>query len=189
MNSSLPSRKRTRLKNYNYGNQGTYFLTICTKDRKNILSSITTKLVGDGDHDVPKTSCEYQKEVIPTVSLTSVGQIVEKYILSIDKNPGVFVDKYVIMPNHIHIILVIRNISHLENADKSGTSRLPSPTNQALPHVISTFKRFCNREIGENIFQRSYYDHIIRDEKDYETRVNYIYQNPMRWYYDELYTP
>ena len=50
-------------------------------------------------------------------------------------------------------------------------------------HIVSTFKRFCNKEIGENIFQRGYMEHIIRDREDYETRVKYIYENPMRRYY------
>ena len=68
-----------------------------------------------------------------------------------------------------------------------GISGALSPTNKTLPRVVSALKRLCNKEIGENIFQRSYYDHIIRDEEDYQTRVTYIYENPMRWYYDELY--
>ena len=69
----------------------------------------------------------------------------------------------------------------------SGRFATPSPTNKTLPQVVSALKRLCNKEIGENIFQRSYYDHVIRDEEDYQTRVAYIYENPMRWYYDELY--
>jgi hypothetical protein len=56
-----------------------------------------------------------------------------------------------------------------------------------LPHIISTFKRFCYKEIGDKIFQRGYFDHIIRDQKDYEKHLHYIHQNPSRWHYDELY--
>jgi hypothetical protein len=52
-----------------------------------------------------------------------------------------------------------------------------------LPHIVSTFKRFCNKEIGNNIFQRGYIEHIIRDREDYETRAKYIYENPMHWYF------
>lgn len=57
----------------------------------------------------------------------------------------------------------------------------PSPTNEMLPHIISTFKRLCNKEIGSSIFQRSYTGHIIRDHEDYEARQKYICENPMRW--------
>ena len=70
----------------------------------------------------------------------------------------------------------------------NGSSRAPTPTNEMLPHIVSAFKRFCNKEIGNNIFQRGYIEHIIRDHEDYETRAKYICENPIRWYYDKLYT-
>ena len=56
-----------------------------------------------------------------------------------------------------------------------------------VSHFVSTFKRFCNKEYGENIWQRGFYDHVIRGRKDYEEIAKYIYENPVRWYYDELY--
>ena len=165
----LPKRKPTRWSLIDYSSQGLYFLTICTRDRRNLLSHI---VVGDG----ASTSRENDT---PTVQLTEIGKVVEKYILSTERIENVILDKYVIMPNHIHMIVFFKGVS--------GTSRAPSPTNEIVPHVVSTFKRFCNKEIGENVFQRSYYDHVIRDGEDYEARVNYIFENPMRWYYDELY--
>ena len=66
------------------------------------------------------------------------------------------------MPNHIHILISVYN---------NGMSRTPSPTNEVIPSFISTLKRFINREVEENIFQRSYNDHIIRDERDYLVAV------------------
>ena len=87
------------------------------------------------------------------------------------------------MPDHIHAILIIH--SNKPSAYKAGTSRAPSPANEMLPHVISTFKRFCNKEIGCNIFQRGYFEHIIRGREDYEAVVKYIYENPIR----RLYSP
>ena len=99
--------------------------------------------------------------------------------MSTNNIKNVAIDKYVIMPNHIHMLII------LENAD--GTSRAPSPTNMMLPHVVSTLKRFVNRDCGENIFQRSFYDHIIRDHRDYEKRWTYIENNPARWCEDKYY--
>ena len=97
----LPERKPTRLFNFDYSRGGAYFLTICTQDRKRILSQIVgtekEKPVGDGALDIPK------------IRLTRYGRIVEKYILSTNNIEGVFVDKYVIMPNHIHLILCVNN--------------------------------------------------------------------------------
>ena len=179
--TALPKRKHTRLKHYDYSSTGAYFVTICTKDRCPILSTITApkpyvstasatpKPVGDGALDVPYTH------------LTSIGDIVEKYLLSSDSIPNVEIDEYVIMPDHIHAIIIIR-------PDASGTSRAPSPTaaNELLPHIISTFKRFCNKEIGYNIFQRSYMEHVIRNNKDYEAKRKYIYENPIKRYYSDL---
>ncbi len=167
--NELPKRKPIRLENFHYGAGYAYFITLCTKDRAKILSKIT---VGDGALDVPKTE------------LTKCGEIVEKYILSTNKINNVCVDRYVIMPNHIHMIIRIEGDSNdLEN----GTSRAPSPTNKTIPHIVSTLKRFCNKEIGENIFQRSFYDHVIRGREDYEEIARYIYENPQNWENDELY--
>ncbi len=180
MEDKYPERKPTRIKNYDYSCAGAYFVTICTQDRKQILSEIkrsnNTSVsetdgyeVGDGAHDVPK------------VHLTQIGKIVEKYLLSSENIQGVKIDKYVIMPDHIHAIIFIG-----KESKQNGTSRAPSPTNEMLPHIISTFKRFCNKEIGYNIFQRSFADHIIRDNDDYETRRKYIHENPKRWYYKNI---
>ena len=126
------------------------------------------KPVGDGALDIPK------------IRLTRYGKIVEKYILSTNNIEGVFVDKYVIMPNHIHLILCVNN---------DGMSRASSPTrqNSVVSHTVSTLKRFVNKEIGENIFQRSFYDRIIRNRDEYMEICNYIYLNPQTWQQDELY--
>lgn len=56
-----------------------------------------------------------------------------------------------------------------------------------LSRFVSTFKRFCNKEYGKNIWQARSYDHVIRDYNDYEKHINYIIENPNRWFYDDLY--
>ncbi|MBE5813358.1 MAG: transposase [Clostridiales bacterium] len=154
-------RKKNRLKYWNYGRNGAYFITICTEGKKKILS----KIVGDGAFDVPKNI------------LTDYGEIVDKYINSSNNINGISIDKYVIMPNHIHMIIIVEN-------NETGTSRAPSPTNSLIAHTISTFKRFVNIEIGKNIFQRSFHDHIIRNEADYKNIWAYIDNNPLKWELD-----
>ena len=89
------------------------------------------------------------------------------------------IDKYVIMPNHIHLLISI--------PDTNGTSRTPSPTNSLLSRFISTFKRFCNRELSKNIWQRFSNDHIIRGETDYLKIWEYIDTNVIRWEKDCFY--
>ena len=156
------SRKRTRLEGYDYSTPGAYFLTICTLQKQNLLG----KIVGGGDLDAPK------------VRLSRVGRTAEKYIIAAKSMPGVRVDKFVIMPNHIHIILFVEEIL--------GTSRSPSPTNAVIPRFVGAFKRYCHQKEGK-IFQRSYHDHIIRGEVDYQKIWQYIDTNPLRWAEDCFY--
>ncbi len=148
--------------------------------------------VGGGALDAPSIHAELFQ-----TRLTKIGRIVEKHLLSSEKIKGVKIDSYIIMPDHIHAIIIID--TDIDSQRQIGSSRAPTPTdvvvrcsqnvspaNEMLPRVISTFKRFCNKDTGEQIFQRSYADHIIRDREDYETRRRYIYENPMRCYYKYL---
>jgi len=150
---------------FDYNTPGAYFITVCTKDRKNLLG----RIVGDGALDVPE------------VQLTTAGKVLHKHIIGGNRVREITVDKFVIMPNHFHMILLVNEVGN-------GTSRAPSPTNAIIPHFISTLKRFCNQEIGYNIFQRSYHDHVIRGEKDYLTIWEYIDGNPGKWREDCFYT-
>jgi REP element-mobilizing transposase RayT len=167
-------RKELRIKQYDYSSAGAYFVTVCTKDRQKILSNIT-KPVGVGALDDP---------LCFGTRLTSIGEIVKKNLLSSENISGVEIDHYAIMPDHIHAIIILYPDKYAKS--QQGSSRAPTPTNEMLPHIVSTFKRFCNKEIGHNIFQRGYIEHIIRDNNDYEIRLKYIYENPMRWYYNRL---
>ena len=169
--SEFPKRKPTRRINFDYDRSGVYFITICTKNRKCRLSN-----VGDGALDVPKET------------LTTEGKIVQRHLLS-HLTPALCIEKYVIMPNHIHFLLFVR-------AELDGTSRAPSPTNaaatssanQIVPRFVSTFKRFCHAEIGEKIFQRSYHDRVIRNQDEYNRIWNYIERNPEFWKKDCFYS-
>ena len=120
------------------------------------------------------------------------GEIADKYIRQLnDFYDNISVEHYVIMPNHIHFILFVKNVaSNSDNCkvEEGGQSRTPVPTtcNSKVASFVSTFKRFCNKEYGCNIWQRSYYDHIIRNQRDYDEVAKYIYENPMKWRFDKL---
>ena len=164
----LKKRKSTRLKGANYNSNQVVFLTICTKERQCLLSQIVGTGVPDG----------------PQIELTKYGQIADKYIKQLnDFYNELSVEQYVIMPNHIHILLWVKG-------DGNGPSGTPVPTVQnSIPaRFVSTFKRFCNKEYGTNIWQYRSNDHIIRNREDYEEHVKYIHENPLRWHCDELYT-
>ena len=161
------NRKSTRLRNTDYNRRGKYFLTICTKDKKCLLSQVVGTGVPDG----------------PRIKLLPYGKIAEKYITQLNNfYDEISVESYVIMPNHIHIMLVVN-----EQIGPSGTP-VPTLQNSTISRFISTFKRFCNKEIGENIWQYRSNDHIIRNSQDYERHRRYINENPMRWKFDDLYS-
>lgn len=209
MKQDFPERKKLRLSGHDYSSAGAYFVTIRIKNPAIRLSEIKTPSspsialtsVGDGAPDVP----HYGK---PLVQLTETGKIIEKHLLGSEKITGVLIDQYVIMPDHIHVIVIITGSAGTSGRDCSGISGAPSPTeggidcvkgsgirpndaessgnrraNEKLPEVIRAFKRFCNREIGCDLFQRSYIEHIIRDKEDYLIRKKYIHENPARWLY------
>lgn len=162
----LPNRKPIRLRKFDYSRAGAYFITICTAERQHILSDIFKKIVGD---DVPRI--QYH------IKLSHYGKIAEKYIMQLgDFYDSVVIDKYVIMPNHIHIVLFVNS---------NGTEHIPQ--HSVVSRFVSTFKRFCNKEYGRNVWQRAFYDHVIRDRKDYDEITKYIYGNPARWYNEHQY--
>ena len=157
----LPKRKENHLKDYDYSSAGAYFVTICTQGKRCVLSDI----VGEG-------------LAPPVVKLTSYGKIADEQVRQIEgRYPTVQVDRYVIMPNHIHMLLSIRN-------EAGGAS--PSPT---LMDVVRVFKSQTTRQCGcgEKLFQRSFYDHVVRNEDDYQGIWNYIDGNPFRWREDRFY--
>ena len=82
---------------------------------------------------------------------------------------------YCIMPNHVHLLITIT-----EN-NPNGAPGASLPTKSALSDYIGTLKRFCNKKFGENIWQTSFHDHIIRDEYDYMLHLQYIDENPKKW--------
>ena len=167
MTGIYPKRKRSRLEGYDYNAGGVYFITVCTQGRRCMLSRIVGTGVLDG----------------PSIELTKYGTIAEKFIRQLnDFYSNICIDRYVIMPNHIHFLLSIREGAH-------GPSGTPVPTlqNSTVSRFISTFKRFCNKEYGQNIWQYRSHDHIIRNEQDYDLHAKYIHENPIRWQQDELY--
>lgn len=157
-----PKRKPIRLKDYDYSQNGAYFITICTKDRQPLLwKSIPIKCKSVGADIIRPNDIE----------LNEYGTIAETAICSISKYyPNCNVDKYVIMPEHIHMILMLN--------DANG--RIISAPTKSIKTIIGQMKRWVSKEIGFSIWQKSFYDHVIRDEADYITKWEYIENNPLK---------
>jgi len=164
----LQTRKPNRMKNYDYSQNGAYFITICVKDRHELLCKIT---VGDDAHIVPVN-----------IQYTECGEIVKKHIENISViYDDVNVNEYVIMPNHVHMIIVLCNIRN------NGTMWASSPTQIGIPQIIRSMKTMVTKQIGFSLWQRSYHDHIIRNEQDYSRIAEYIENNPANWQNDRFY--
>lgn len=165
MMGSLPKRKHPRLKEYDYSSVGSYFITFCTKDKKYILSRVVGRAV----------LCP------PGVHLTPIGKVVADCIERAHAvYPTVTIDKYVIMPNHVHILMTIHA------AAPDGGQRTGRPTPQVIVHAV---KNATARHFSKGLWQDSFYDHIIRDQLDYDTIWRYIDDNPAKWHLDQFYIP
>ena len=200
MENTLPKRKSTRLRYFDYASKGAYFVTICTQERKQLLSEVflpysqiypQTKCqpVGEGLAPPATFPLFVPDDAVAKIQLKPCGEIAEKQLLLLEKRyPSVAILDYVIMPDHIHAIIFLNNDTIEETNQSNAGGASPSPT---LSEVICSFKsltaRACKQKYGvERMFQRSYAEHIIRDYKDYETRKAYIQQNPIRWYCKQL---
>jgi len=158
----------TRLPNWNYSKNGYYFITICTKERKHYFGEI------------------YGKEM----QLTKNGKIAQKYWFEIPKHfPFVELDEFVIMPNHVHGIVIIKNNTFNVETPNLGVSTTKTKPNKwksgCLGSIINQYKRICTIQIRENYFnfswQSRFYDNIIRNEFDLNRIRQYIQDNPQNW--------
>ncbi len=150
-NNKYPSRKRTRLKEYDYSNNAYYFITICVFNKKEVLGSVENN----------------------SVVLNKYGKTVENVLLKLpDRFKSIEIDYYVIMPNHIHCVLILDN-------DNTGNRK-------SISNIIGAFKSITTIELHKMGFQefrwqKSFYDRIIRNEKELFNIRQYIDQNPLRW--------
>ena len=164
-----------------------YFITVCVKDRRNLLGEIP---VGRDVLIAPSVQPTGQPGVQPTVQLSEYGHIVDKHINIINSlSSGALVDKYVIMPNHVHMIIMLKNeMPDCENGamETSGAMKTSRPT-ATVPNLLRSFKTMVSKEVGFSLWQTSYHDHIIRNENEYQIIWKYINENPVRWAEDKYF--
>ena len=148
--NDLQTRKNIRIPDYDYSTPGAYFITVCINDRKPIL------------WNVGAATCR--------PNLSKIGSVVEKAILQIPIHyPMISVDKYCVMPDHIHMILSIRT-------DDDGR-QIAAPT---MSTVVGHMKRWVSMQIGHSIWQKSFIDRVIRNDQGYRSVWEYIENNPVK---------
>lgn len=156
-----PERKNIRLKNYEYSDNGVYFITICTNEKQHLFWDVGA--ISDRPPVKPKLS--------PT------GILAEKYIQCIpDIYPCVSIEKYTIMPNHVHLLISIKN----ETMTDCGRP-MDALT---ISRIIQHYKGAVTKKDGLAVWQKSFYDHVVRDEQDFQQIWRYIDENPMKWQQD-----
>ncbi|GIV71404.1 transposase [Caldilinea sp.] len=168
-------RRSIRLKGYDYTQPGAYFITICTHDRAHFFGAVVNGVMRLNDAGCIAAQCWRD---IPV------------------HFPHVQLDVFVIMPNHIHGVLWIvanDNNAGTQNVGATHASPLPprGPVPQSVGAIIGQFKSAVTKRINElrhtpsaPIWQRNYYEHIIRDERALNAIRRYIQENPLRWHLD-----
>ena len=162
--ADLPKRKTVRIPDYDYSTPGTYFITVCIADRKPILWNVGAAI------------CRQE--------LSKTGRLVEAAILQIpQKYPMISVDKYCVMPDHIHFLIFIKS----ERATARVAPTLGRLVGAYKSLVSNEWRKICNErnETCGKLWQRNYYEHIIRDKQDFEEIKEYISDNPARRYFEE----
>lgn len=163
MEYRLPQRKHPRLEHYDYSTAGAYYITICTQNRQCLLSHIVGRGLAPAE-----------------VQYSTYGQIAEEQLFLLEKRyPSLKIDQYVIMPNHIHAILLLDGAA--------GASTSPTITDIVCAYKSLTTRQCKKVQPIEKLFQTSFYEHVIRGREDYNEIAEYIANNPKQWELDKLY--
>jgi putative transposase len=170
-NPEVHHRRTIRLNGYDYSQEGAYFVTLVTHGRQCFLSEI--------ENGQPKSSL--------------FGRCAEAMLESLPIHFPVAINHKVVMPNHIHILLSIVGKEDQKNMLENLNSSLPGTQKQSLGAIVQTYKSITTRRIHAlqrecqtPVWQRNYYEHIVRDQDDFDRIADYIQNNPINWENDEL---
>jgi REP element-mobilizing transposase RayT len=175
---TVKRRRSIRLPAYDYRWPGAYFVTICTPERSCLFGGVTSG----------------------AVVLNATGRIVESCWQAIPTHfPNVILDEFVVMPNHVHGIVILAEADrsavgaqHAVPLQRESLRQFQKPPAESLSSVIGSFKSASTRQInllrgtsGAPVWQRNYYEHVVRNEEDLQAIRQYIRDNPAQWAMDE----
>lgn len=182
--NTLPNRRTIRLKGYDYSSSGMYFVTICTQDKL----------------------CLFGEVIDSEMVLNDFGKIAyNEWNKTLELRSNIELGEFIIMPNHMHGIIIINTPTPIVGANcirpnksddnQTGVCNTPlQPSIQTLGSIISGYKSAVARQTNNSnvvtkpkIWQRNYYEHIIRNEKSYNNITDYIASNPINWQSDDYF--
>ena len=202
-NPNIHHRRSIRLQGYDYSHAGLYFVTICTHNRECLFGEIAVVV---GVENFQPLRPQSQPKSQPQLVLNDAGIIANECWLEIPNHfPNAILHEHIVMPNHVHGIIELLNNVGVENVgvENVGVENVVGVENfQPLPK--NEFQKMIPRSIGsivkgfkigvtkwirnhsniETVWQRNYYEHIIRNEKSYHTISEYIMNNPAKWLED-----
>ena len=205
-NPNIHHRKSIRLRGYDYSKEGLYFITICTADRKCLFGKIVSvgvqdiepiQSINDSEMTIGVENFEPRRQ---EMILNDAGKIANECWLMIPEHfPDVFLHEHIVMPNHVHgIIELTKSPVGVQNFEPKRENFEPRRNeyqkiiSRSIGSIVRGFKIgvtkwFRNNTDIENIWQRNYYEHIIRNEHSYEKIADYIIENPNNWEIDDFF--
>ena len=187
--SAIHHRRSIRLQGYDYSQAGAYFVTVCTQNRE----------------------CLFGEIVNGEMLLNDAGKTIQSVWDEIPAHyPGIDIDASIVMPNHIHGIVVIVGAAPCGRPrpapcgrpglahSQDGQARGPAPTGLSLPDVVHRFKTMTTKRYADGVkrngwsmfpgklWQRNYWEHIVRNEPELNRIREYIHTNPAQWELDSL---
>ncbi|MCD7822966.1 MAG: transposase [Oscillospiraceae bacterium] len=188
---NLPERKKIRLQGYDYSGANLYFVTACLKNRSAVLWDVGADIIRPQPkaNDIglsPSNSDLYDAIRQGKIPLSPYGEIVKTAIENIPLHyRNVEMQRYCVMPNHIHMLVRILPIPEGERNPQKDGRIISAPT---LSTIVGSMKRWSSRQIGFSVWQKSFYDRIIWNEIEYQEACNYIDNNPLKWKEDDTVT-
>lgn len=163
----LPQRKHIRLRDFDYSSANAYFITVFVAYFERLLGTVKNGICGLSE--------------IGAEAAVRLQKIPELY-------PDAFLDEFIVMPNHLHALLII---DRHRGSDKSNAFGKPvaESVSMHINHFKGAVKKWCN-DNGHSGFewQAKFHDHVIRNEQEYRLIKNYIINNPQNWTADRFYT-
>ena len=170
MKQYMKTRKKIRIENYDYTSPGIYFVTLCSCNREKIFCDI--------DEDIINVSF-FDDNFDKYIKYTNIGIIVSEGLKNINTiYDNVKLLQYVIMPNHIHMLIEID-----DSEDKISLSKIIGSYKRHISKIVNKNRLFSK----DSIWQKSFYEHIIRKDKELKEIMKYIKENPLKWKFDEYY--